>query len=230
MTGIGRSRRLAIAIASLTISCASPPPSVPRCVQGSAAACSCSSGETGAQICNERGTFDACSCEGAPPRATRSTATTTSRPNAARADIRAVDWRNHRYRIDDAWIDVRDGHARTNREHYVDVVDVLHADLTGDGVDEAVAMLAMTACAVDCDDVMTREGLDIGYVVRVYTSRPNETEPHYIGSATVSDGEMRVSEMLSENGRIVIVGEPGFGLERVVYAVRGERVVEVERR
>ena len=76
----------------------------------------------------------------------------------------------------------------------------------------------------------SRDGLDTQYLLRVYATRAGESEPHFVGTATIDDGDMRVATMRVQNGQIVILGEPGFGSERIVFAVRDDRVVEVERR
>jgi hypothetical protein len=55
---------LALATVSLLAACGSSNPPGNRCVPGVSAACTCSNGNTGAQICGDDGKFGACSCTG----------------------------------------------------------------------------------------------------------------------------------------------------------------------
>ena len=65
-------------------------PTAPQCVPGTSAACSCSTGRTGAQVCGAAGTFGVCACEVSTTAATTSVTTSTvTTPDAgARPDLR----------------------------------------------------------------------------------------------------------------------------------------------
>jgi hypothetical protein len=65
---------------------------VPKCVPGSSQACTCPSGQDGAQECNQSGTYDPCVCTGTSDSNSNSDATlTTNEPTTVTPETTEVD-------------------------------------------------------------------------------------------------------------------------------------------